>query len=103
MPVDKSEDRVRRMFGEIAPHYDRMNHVLSLNIDRYWRSWTVRKLQPVAGEPILVRQNNVTAATFHPELTADDRVHRDVFGAPIALHPCDAGAVVPCPSNISMS
>jgi demethylmenaquinone methyltransferase/2-methoxy-6-polyprenyl-1,4-benzoquinol methylase len=41
------------MFGEIAPHYDRMNHLLSLNIDRYWRSWTVRKLQPVGGEPIL--------------------------------------------------
>lgn len=51
--LDKSNERVQRMFGEIAPHYDRMNHVLSLNIDRYWRSWTVRKLQPVAGEPIL--------------------------------------------------
>jgi demethylmenaquinone methyltransferase/2-methoxy-6-polyprenyl-1,4-benzoquinol methylase len=51
--VDKSGERVQRMFGEIAPHYDRMNHLLSLNIDRYWRSWTVRKLQPMPGEPIL--------------------------------------------------
>jgi demethylmenaquinone methyltransferase/2-methoxy-6-polyprenyl-1,4-benzoquinol methylase len=51
--IDKSGQRVQRMFGEIAPHYDRMNHLLSLNIDKYWRSWTVRKLQPVAGEPIL--------------------------------------------------
>jgi demethylmenaquinone methyltransferase/2-methoxy-6-polyprenyl-1,4-benzoquinol methylase len=51
--IDKSPSRVRRMFGEIAPHYDRMNHLLSLNIDRYWRSWTVRKLQPEAGQPIL--------------------------------------------------
>lgn len=51
--VDKSGDRVRRMFGEIAPYYDRMNHVLSLNIDRYWRSKTVKRLAPVAGEPIL--------------------------------------------------
>src|SRR5262245_311120 len=51
--IDKSGARVQRMFGEIAPHYDRMNHLLSMNIDRYWRSWTVRKLQPVAGEPIL--------------------------------------------------
>jgi demethylmenaquinone methyltransferase/2-methoxy-6-polyprenyl-1,4-benzoquinol methylase len=41
------------MFGEIAPSYDRMNHLLSLNIDRYWRSWTVRKLAPTPGEPIL--------------------------------------------------
>jgi demethylmenaquinone methyltransferase/2-methoxy-6-polyprenyl-1,4-benzoquinol methylase len=51
--IDKSGARVQRMFGEIAPHYDRMNHLLSLNIDRYWRSWTVRKLQPQPGEPIL--------------------------------------------------
>jgi demethylmenaquinone methyltransferase/2-methoxy-6-polyprenyl-1,4-benzoquinol methylase len=27
--------------------------LLSLNVDRYWRRWTVRKLQPLAGEPIL--------------------------------------------------
>jgi demethylmenaquinone methyltransferase / 2-methoxy-6-polyprenyl-1,4-benzoquinol methylase len=51
--IDKSGERVRRMFGEIAPHYDRMNHVLSLNIDKYWRAWTVRKLAPEPGEPIL--------------------------------------------------
>jgi demethylmenaquinone methyltransferase/2-methoxy-6-polyprenyl-1,4-benzoquinol methylase len=51
--IDKSGARVQRMFGEIAPHYDRMNHLLSLNIDRYWRSWTVRQLQPEAGQPIL--------------------------------------------------
>jgi demethylmenaquinone methyltransferase/2-methoxy-6-polyprenyl-1,4-benzoquinol methylase len=51
--IDKSNERVRRMFGEIAPHYDRMNHVLSLNVDKYWRRWTVRKLAPRPGEPIL--------------------------------------------------
>jgi demethylmenaquinone methyltransferase/2-methoxy-6-polyprenyl-1,4-benzoquinol methylase len=51
--IDKSGERVQRMFGEIAPSYDRMNHLLSLNIDRYWRWWTVQKLRPVAGEPIL--------------------------------------------------
>jgi len=51
--IDKSGERVQRMFGEIAPSYDRMNHLLSLNIDRYWRWWTVKKLQPAVGEPIL--------------------------------------------------
>jgi len=51
--IDKSGERVQRMFGEIAPHYDRMNHLLSLNIDRYWRWWTVKKLEPMPGEPIL--------------------------------------------------
>jgi len=32
------------------------------------------------GEPVLVRQGNVTAGTFHPELTGDVRVHEAVFG-----------------------
>jgi demethylmenaquinone methyltransferase/2-methoxy-6-polyprenyl-1,4-benzoquinol methylase len=53
LTVDKSEQRVRRMFGEIAPSYDRMNHLLSMQVDRYWRWWTVRKLAPNDGEPIL--------------------------------------------------
>ena len=36
-------------------------------------------LATLAGEPVLVRQGNVVAATFHPELTEDDRVHRLCF------------------------
>ena len=35
---------VRRMFGEIAPKYDLLNHVLSLNVDRLWRWRAVRRL-----------------------------------------------------------
>lgn len=32
-----------------------------------------------SGEPVLARQGNVVAATFHPELTEDDRVQRLAF------------------------
>ncbi|MGH9399414.1 MAG: pyridoxal 5'-phosphate synthase glutaminase subunit PdxT [Thermoanaerobaculia bacterium] len=39
----------------------------------------VETLATRAGEPVLVRQGNVFAATFHPELTADTRVHGLVF------------------------
>ena len=28
------------------------------------------------GEPVLVRERNILAATFHPELTGDERTHR---------------------------
>ena len=35
----------------------------------------VEVLATVDGEPILVREENVLAATFHPELTEDNRVH----------------------------
>lgn len=52
-PVDKSNDRVQRMFGEIAPRYDFLNHLLSLNIDRYWRWRTTRIVKPEGDRPIL--------------------------------------------------
>jgi demethylmenaquinone methyltransferase/2-methoxy-6-polyprenyl-1,4-benzoquinol methylase len=53
MPVDKSSDRVRRMFGQIAGRYDFLNHLLSLNIDRYWRRRAVRLVPPQGELPIL--------------------------------------------------
>ena len=51
--VDKSAPRVRQMFGEIAGRYDFLNHLLSLNIDRYWRWRTVRSVPPAPGTKIL--------------------------------------------------
>src|SRR2546423_12154057 len=53
MPVDKSPDRVRRMFGQIARRYDFLNHLLSLGTDHYWRWRTVRLVPPSGQLPIL--------------------------------------------------
>lgn len=50
---DKSNRRVRRMFGSIAKRYDLLNHLLSLNIDRSWRRFTTRKVPPSSGVPVL--------------------------------------------------
>ena len=51
--VDKREVRIRRMFGAIAPSYDLLNHLLSLNIDKYWRWRTTRLVPPSDSGPIL--------------------------------------------------
>lgn len=51
--IDKSGQRVREMFGEIAARYDFLNHLLSLNVDRYWRWRTVRAVPPHKGCRIL--------------------------------------------------
>src|ERR1700747_2954585 len=51
--LDKREARIRRMFGHIAPSYDLLNHVLSLNVDHYWRWRTTRLVPPRGTGPIL--------------------------------------------------
>src|SRR5262245_38835074 len=51
--VDKSDQRVRRMFAAIARRYDLLNHLLSLNIDRSWRRFTTRTVPPQPGIPVL--------------------------------------------------
>jgi demethylmenaquinone methyltransferase / 2-methoxy-6-polyprenyl-1,4-benzoquinol methylase len=53
MPVDKSEQRIREMFGEISPRYDFLNHFLSGGTDYYWRWRTVRSAAPAGDRPIL--------------------------------------------------
>ena len=51
--IDKREARIRSMFGAIAPWYDTLNHLLSLNVDRAWRRKTTRLVPPVGSDPIL--------------------------------------------------
>ncbi|HLJ12470.1 MAG TPA: bifunctional demethylmenaquinone methyltransferase/2-methoxy-6-polyprenyl-1,4-benzoquinol methylase UbiE [Planctomycetaceae bacterium] len=53
LDLDKSEQRIRRMFGEISPRYDFLNHFLSGGIDWYWRWRTVRAAAPSGEAPIL--------------------------------------------------
>lgn len=42
---------------------------------------TVDVLARFRGEAVLVRSGEITCATFHPELSSDSSLHREVFGA----------------------
>ncbi len=38
------KEGIRKLFDNIAPDYDRLNHILSLNIDKGWRRKAVREI-----------------------------------------------------------
>ncbi len=45
--------QVEKMFDNIAPAYDRLNHLLSLDIDKSWRRKAIRLLKPFRPQHIL--------------------------------------------------
>lgn len=52
-PLDKwtGQERigaVRKIFSEITPHYDRMNHIMSARRDIFWRSFMVGRMDGTA-------------------------------------------------------
>lgn len=78
--VDKSSARVREMFGQIAGRYDFLNHLLSLNIDRYWRWRTVRRVPPRKDGRVLdmcTGTGDLAIAYHHAARTSADIVGAD--------------------------
>jgi demethylmenaquinone methyltransferase / 2-methoxy-6-polyprenyl-1,4-benzoquinol methylase len=49
--IEPQARRVRDMFSSIAHRYDLLNHLLSCNIDKRWRSRTVARLRSVLARP----------------------------------------------------
>jgi demethylmenaquinone methyltransferase/2-methoxy-6-polyprenyl-1,4-benzoquinol methylase len=47
MNEQQAAHRVRQMFAGVAPRYDLLNHLLSFQMDRYWRRRTVSRLAPI--------------------------------------------------------
>lgn len=51
--TEKKSVQVEKMFDNIAPEYDRLNHTLSLGIDRSWRRKAIKQLHPFHPKRIL--------------------------------------------------
>lgn len=47
----EASKKVREMFTQIAPRYDLLNHLLSLQLDRFWRARVARHLRAILGRP----------------------------------------------------
>lgn len=38
------KEKIQEMFDGIAPSYDRLNHLMSLNVDKLWRRYALREI-----------------------------------------------------------
>ena len=47
------KEKVRQMFDGIAPTYDRLNHLMSLNVDKLWRKYALREIVDGSVQQIL--------------------------------------------------
>lgn len=81
--AEKSE-YVKQVFSEIAPRYDLLNHLLSLNIDRIWRRRAIAKLG-VSRNPT-GRYLDLCAGTLDVSaaLAADTAFHGSIIAADFA-------------------
>ncbi len=48
-PSMPKKEKIRQMFDGIAPSYDRLNHIMSLNVDKVWRRHALKEI--VDGTP----------------------------------------------------
>ena len=47
------KEKINSMFDNIAPDYDKLNHIMSLNIDKGWRRKAVREMADT-DKPLMV-------------------------------------------------
>lgn len=79
-------EAVRDMFTSIAPRYDLLNHVLSMNIDRVWWNRTARVFSEVLRRPnaqvldLCCGTGDMTFA-LHRRLTTMNGAPTQIFGA----------------------
>ena len=77
------KEGVRKLFDNIAPEYDKLNHILSLNIDKGWRKKAVRNLVDTQ-EPLKVLDVACGTADFTIEIAQKVAKGSEVIGVDIS-------------------
>ena len=81
---------VRGMFGRVAHRYDLANHLLSANIDKYWRSHTVARVRDILRRPD-ARVMDLACGTGDLLVALEREAGRKLIGSDFC-HPMLAGA-----------
>jgi demethylmenaquinone methyltransferase/2-methoxy-6-polyprenyl-1,4-benzoquinol methylase len=68
------------MFGRVAPRYDLLNHLLSFQVDRYWRARTVSRVSDILERPE-ARVLDLCCGTGDLMLALEKRHGSRVFGS----------------------
>lgn len=75
-PEDKSGPKVQAMFGSVAPVYDRLNHLLSLSLDRWWRRRSSRSLNAAREGTEVLRVLDLCCGTGDQAISLQHRGYR---------------------------
>lgn len=76
----KKSEQVEEMFDNIAPAYDKLNHTLSMGIDRSWRKKAIDALRPFAPRQIMdvaTGTGDFALLAYH-ELQPDSLIGTDI-------------------------
>lgn len=90
-PAEEKAAHVRRMFSSIAPRYDLLNHVLSLNIDRSWRRRAVDELGWERRPEGLYLDNCAGTLDLACELAGRDGFRGEVIGSDFTFEMLQGG------------
>ena len=101
-------EMVRGMFNDIAPTYDRLNHILSFDIDKLWRKRVVRIIKRLGAKHIMdmatgtgdlaiamarkIEGSTICGADFSSEMlaVAKQKIERLGLSERISLTECNA-------------
>lgn len=85
---ERKSAQIKRMFDDIADKYDRLNHILSFQIDKLWRKKGIASLRPYAPKVIL----DIATGTGDLAISLCEDLQPDrIIGADISLGMMDVG------------
>ena len=77
------KEGIRKLFDNIASDYDRLNHILSLNIDKGWRKKAVREIADLH-KPLKILDIACGTGDFTIEISAKAAAGSEILGVDIS-------------------